>query len=141
MKEMNESTLSEDIADIITRYRNIAVVGLSSKADRPSHSVAFYLKSHGYKIYPVNPNEKEVLGEKCYPDLKSLPAGIELVDVFRRSEFLPQITQDAIHIGAKALWMQEGIINNEAARLAEEAGLKVVMNRCILKELRKLRSE
>ncbi len=119
---------------ILKDYRTIAVVGLSPKPSRPSHMVASYLKENGYKIIPVNPRAGEILGEISYPDLSSIPERVEVVDVFRRSNELPTIVEGAISVGAKALWMQEGVINAEAAERAREAGLLVVMDRCMLKE-------
>ena len=101
--------------EILSFSRVVAVVGLSSKPDRPSYKVASYLKEQGYKIIPVNPTEKEILGELCYPDLASVPESIDVVDIFRRSEEVPPIVEEAIKIGAKAVWMQEGVINEEAA--------------------------
>jgi predicted CoA-binding protein len=123
---------------ILKDYRTIAVVGLSPKPTRPSHIVASYLKENGYKIIPVNPRAGEILGEISYPDLSSIPELVEVVDVFRRSNELPAIVEEAISVGAKALWMQEGVINAEAAERAREAGLLVVMDRCMRKEHRKL---
>jgi predicted CoA-binding protein len=120
--------------DILRKSHSVAVVGLSSNPERPSYIVASYLKEHGYRIIPVNPGEKAVLGEKSYPDLASIPEKIDVVDIFRRSEDVPPIVRDAIKIGAKAVWMQEGIINEEAAAAAGKAGLKVVMDRCMRKE-------
>jgi len=126
------------ISEILHNCRTIAVVGLSSKRFRPSYGVAEYLKRSGYRIIPVNPNETEVLGERSYPDLESIPEPVDLVDIFRRSEHVPEIVEAAIRIGAKAVWMQEGVIHEAAARRAEEAGLAVVMDRCILKDHRRL---
>jgi hypothetical protein len=126
------------IKEILNRYKVIAVVGLSSNPERPSYNVANYLKSQGYRIIPVNPREQEVLGERCYPDLSSIPEPIEVVDIFRRPEDVPAIVEEAIKVGAKVVWMQEGIINEEAAARAREAGLLVVMDRCMLKEHQKL---
>ncbi|HLG30642.1 MAG TPA: CoA-binding protein [Candidatus Brocadiales bacterium] len=128
----------KDIKGILKEYRTVAVVGLSPKEDRPSYNVAKYLKSQGYRIIPVNPNAKEVLGEVSYPDLKSIPEEVEIVDIFRRSEDVPPIVDDAISVGAKVVWMQEGIINNEAAEMARKAGLEVIMDRCMFKEHRRL---
>lgn len=124
----------EEIGKILKEYKTIAVVGLSPKEGRPSHQVAKYLKSRGYKIIPVNPNATEIFGKKCYPDLKSIPERIDIVDIFRRSEDVPPIVDEAIAIGIRVVWMQEGIINDEAAERARKAGLEVVMDRCILKE-------
>lgn len=134
----------ETIRKILKESKTIAVVGLSPEPERPSHGVASYLKSHGYKIIPVNPTADEVLGEKSYPDLKQVPVKIDVVDIFRRPEFVQQIVEDAIKIGAKSVWMQEGIVHEEAARKAREAGLLVVMDRCMMKEharLEKTRSK
>jgi hypothetical protein len=118
--------------------RIIAVVGLSSNRRRPSYGVSEYMQSMGYRIIPVNPQETEVLGEKAFASLDDVPGPVEIVNVFRRSEFVPEIVEAAIRKGAKAIWMQEGVFNEEAARRAEEAGLAVVMDRCILKEHRRL---
>jgi predicted CoA-binding protein len=126
------------ITEILDHARTIAVVGLSGKRYRPSYGVAEYLKKSGYRIVPVNPNEKEVLGEKSYPDLDAIPFDIDIVDVFRRSEHVPEIVEAAIRIHAKAVWMQEGVSHSAAARRAEEAGLAVIEDRCILKDHRRL---
>jgi predicted CoA-binding protein len=126
------------IPEILRAARTIAVVGLSSKRYRPSHGVADYLQHAGYRIIPVNPEETEVLGEKAYPDLTSVPEHIDIVDIFRRSEFVPEIVDQAIAVKAGAVWMQEGVIHQEAAARAEAAGLAVVMDRCILKEHNRL---
>jgi predicted CoA-binding protein len=126
--------------EILNFSRVVAVVGLSPKPDRPSYRVASYLKEQGYKIIPVNPLEKEILGELCYPNLASVPVSVEVVDIFRRSEEVLPIVEEAIRIGAKAVWMQEGVINEEAAKRAKEAGLRVVMDKCIRKEHQNLRS-
>ena len=126
------------IVEILGSARTIAVVGLSGKRYRPSYGVAEYMKGAGYRIIPVNPNESKVLGEQCYPDLDSVPDSVDIVDIFRRSEFVPEIVEAAIRKGAKAIWMQEGVYHEAAARRAEEAGLAVVMDRCILKDHRRL---
>jgi predicted CoA-binding protein len=126
------------IAEILNSARTIAVVGLSGKRYRPSYGVAEYLKRAGFRIIPVNPEETEVLGEKSYPDLDSIPDVIDVVDIFRRSEFVPEIVEAAIRKGAKAIWMQEGVVNEEAAHRAEEAGIAVAMDRCILKDHRRM---
>jgi len=126
------------IAELLQSSRTIAVVGLSSKRFRPSYGVAEYLKRSGYRIIPVNPGEAEVLGEKSYPDLDSIPEPIEIVDIFRRSEFVPDIVEASIRKGAKLIWMQEGVFHEAAARRAEEAGIAVVMDRCILKDHRRM---
>jgi hypothetical protein len=118
--------------------KTIAVVGLSSRRSRPSYGVSEYLKSVGYRIVPVNPNETEVLGEPAYGTLEEIPGPVDIVDIFRRSECVPDIVDAAIRIGAHAIWMQEGVVNDQAADKARAAGLDVVMDRCILKEHRKM---
>jgi uncharacterized protein len=123
-----------DIKKMLGSYRTIAVVGLSPDEGKPSHEVAAYLQRAGFRIIPVNPACQEILGERCYPTLADIPGGVDIVDVFRRSEFLPEITEQAIAKGARVLWMQEGVVNEVAAARAEGAGLEVVMDRCILKE-------
>ena len=119
---------------IFKESKTIAVVGLSSNPVRASHSVARYLQSKGYKIIPVNPNEKKVLGEKAYADLLSIPHKVDVVNIFRKSEDVPPIVDQAIQIKAKVVWMQEGIVNEEAAKKANDAGLTVVMDKCMYKE-------
>jgi predicted CoA-binding protein len=126
--------------EILNSSRVVAVVGLSPNPDRASYSVANYLKEQGYRIIPVNPGAKEILGAICYPDLGSIPEPVDVVDVFRRSGEAADIVEEAINIGAKAVWMQEGVINEKAAARAREAGLLVVMDKCMLKEHRKLKS-
>lgn len=126
------------IPDLLATLRTIAVVGLSHKRHRPSYSVSEYMQRSGYRIIPVNPLETEVLGEKCYPTLEAVPEPVDIVDIFRRTEFVPDIVESAIRIGAKVVWMQEGIIHEAAADRARAAGLTVVMDRCILKEHRRL---
>ena len=123
-----------DFKEMLTRYKNIAVVGLSPDPEKPSHEVAAYLKRAGFRIIPVNPACREILGERCYPTLADVPDQVEIVDVFRRSEFLPEIVEQAVAKGARVVWMQEGIVNRAAAARAEAAGLAVVMDRCLLKE-------
>lgn len=130
--------MSPEIADLLRSSRTIAVVGLSSKRWRPSYGVSEYMQSQGYRIIPVNPFETEVLGEKAYPDLDAVPEQFDIVDIFRRSEFVAPIVEAAIRRGARAVWMQEGVVHEEAARRAAEAGLLVIQDRCILKEHRKL---
>jgi len=125
------------IAQILEQYKTLAVVGLSSKTTRPSHGVAEYMQEHGYRIIPVNPHESEVLGEKAYPSLDAVPAPTEVVVIFRRPEFVPEVVEAAILKGAKVIWMQEGVIHEEAAARARAAGLTVVQDRCILKEYAK----
>jgi uncharacterized protein len=128
------------IAGLLASSKTIAVVGLSSKTFRPSYGVSQYLQSAGYRIIPVNPNETSILGEKCYARLEDIPEKIDIVDIFRRSELVPEVVESAIHIGAHAIWMQEGVINEPSAALARRAGLFVVMDLCIAKELHNLRS-
>jgi predicted CoA-binding protein len=113
----------------------VAVVGLSSRPGRPSFEVARYLAAHGYRIVPVNPNEHEVLGEPAYPSLRAIPPeiAVDVVDVFRRAEHTPEVARDAVAIGAKVLWLQEGIVSDEAWRIAADAGLDVIMGVCIMK--------
>ena len=124
----------ETIQRILDECRTIAVVGLSSDPSRPSHSVSAYMRRSGYKVIPVNPNETEVFGEKAYPSLSSVPEKIDLVDVFRRSDQAGKAVDEAIAVGAKAVWLQEGVIDGAAAQRAVDAGLLVVMDRCWLKE-------
>jgi hypothetical protein len=124
--------------EILKSSRVIAIVGLSPNPDRHSYGVARYLKEQGYRIVPVNPQVKEVLGEPSYPDLGSIPEPIDTVDIFRRSSEVPEIVGEAIRIGTRAVWMQEGVINEEAAAKAREAGLLVVMDKCMLKEHQRL---
>jgi len=131
--------VSATIAEILRDSKTIAVVGLSGRRFRPSYGVAEYMQSAGYRIIPVNPNESEVLGEKAYARLEDIPEAVDIVDIFRRSEFVPDVVEAAIRIGAKVIWMQEGVEHSGAAQNAEVAGLTVVMDRCILKEHRKLR--
>ncbi len=130
----------DPVTEILKTSRTVAVVGLSSRKFRPSYGVADYLKSVGYRIIPVNPLEQEVLGEKCYARLEDIPEKVDIVNIFRRSEFVPDIVDSAIRIGARAVWMQEGVIHHEAADRARRAGLFVTMNACVLKEhVRRLR--
>jgi predicted CoA-binding protein len=126
---------------ILNSGQTVAVVGLSVKPDRPSYKVVSYLKEHGYSIIPVNPAEKEMLGGPCYPDLASISEPIDVADIFRRSEEVLPIVEEAIKIGAKAVWMQEGVINEEAAAQARGAGLMVVMDKCMRKEHQKLKNQ
>jgi len=123
--------------EILGAYRVFAVVGLSANPSRPSHSVASFLVQRGYRIVPVNPYLTEVLGETCYPDLASVPFPVEVVDIFRRSEYAGAVVDEAIAIGAKAVWMQLGVIDHAAAARARRAGLEVVMDRCPAIELRR----
>jgi len=125
-------------ARILRDYRTVAVVGISADEEKASFRVARYLKEQGYRIIPVNPREREVLGERCYPDLCSVPERIEVVDVFRRPRFVPRVVAEAMYAGAKVVWMQEGIVHEAAARRAREAGMEVVMDRCMMKEHKKM---
>jgi predicted CoA-binding protein len=122
------------IPDLLRKSRVIAVVGLSTKQFRPSYGVAEYMQREGYRIIPVNPHETEVLGEKAYARLEDVPEHVDIVDIFRRSEFVQPIVEDAIRMGASAVWMQEGVVDERSAEKARAAGLAVVMDRCILKE-------
>ena len=124
----------ETIRRIFDECRTIAVVGLSSDPSRPSHSVSGYMRQQGYRVIPVNPNETSVFGEKAYPDLFAVPEKIDLVDVFRRPDEAGKAVDEAIAVGAKAVWMQEGVTDSAAAQRALDAGLMVVMDRCWLKE-------
>jgi len=131
------SDTERDIIEILATCRSIAVVGLSSKRYRPSYGVSDYLQRAGYRIIPVNPAETEVLGEKSYARLEDIPEKVDLVNIFRRSEFVGPLVDSAIRIGVRAVWMQEGVEDAQAAECARRAGLRVVMDRCILKEHRK----
>ena len=126
----------DEIGDLLTKAKTIAVVGLSSDPMRPSFGVSEYMQRKGYRIIPVNPNESSVLGEKAYASLSEVPEKVDIVDVFRRPEFVPEIVEEAIRLKLPALWLQEGVIHEPAAKRAREAGLTVVMDRCILKEHR-----
>jgi predicted CoA-binding protein len=125
-------------AKILSEYRSVAIVGLSTNPERASYRVASYLAEHGYNIIPVNPNAPQILGKTSYPNLSSIPETVEVVDVFRRSEEVIPIVEEAIKVGAKAVWMQEGIINEEAATKSRDAGLLVVMDKCMFKEHQRL---
>ncbi len=127
-------------AELLRAYQTVAVVGLSSDPRRDSYSVSHYMQAAGYRIIPVNPAETEVLGETAYPDLRSVPDPVEIVDIFRRPEYVPAIVDDAIAIGAKVIWMQSGIVNEAAAAKARAAGLEVVMDACIRTEHQRLRT-
>jgi uncharacterized protein len=126
------------IPDLLRNSHTIAVVGLSGKRFRPSYGVSEYMQSAGYRIIPVNPNEQQVLGETSYATLDDVPGSVDIVDIFRRPEYVPEIVEAAIRKGARAIWMQEGVIHERAAERARQAGLEVVMDRCILKEHRRL---
>ena len=121
-----------EIREILITCKTIAVVGLSPKSTRPSHRVAGYLLEAGYRVIPVNPGQSEILGQACYPNLSAIPVAVDLVNIFRRSQDVPPVVDAAIKIKAKAVWMQEGIINNEAAAKARRHGLRVVMDRCTM---------
>jgi uncharacterized protein len=124
----------EEARKVMDRYKTIAVVGLSTNPEKPGHYVPKYLKEHGYKIIPVNPTAKgEILGEKVYAGLRDIPQKVEVVDIFRPPKDVPPIVEDAIAIGAKVVWMQEGIVNNAAAERAKAAGLTVIMDKCMMK--------
>lgn len=137
MSEEFNSGRFQDLAVITGLIRSskvIAVVGLSPKPDRPSYEVAAYLRAHGYQIAPVNPFATEILGEKSYPSLSDIPFAVDIVDVFRQPDAAPAIAEEAVRIGAKSLWLQLGVISEEGATIAERAGLKVVMDRCLMVE-------
>ena len=131
-----------ELRALLDDARTIAVVGLSSNPDRPSNGVAAFLQGHGYRIVPVNPKETEVLGERAYPSLRDLPQDIhvDVVDVFRRAEDTPDVARDAVAIGARVLWLQAGIVNDDAYRIATEAGLEVIMGVCIRSTIQRLDS-
>ncbi|ERJ20084.1 O-acetylhomoserine -lyase protein [Salinisphaera shabanensis E1L3A] len=134
------SIITEDsrIREILTQTRRVAVIGLSSNPDRASYGVAEALQSEGFDIVPVNPNEDKVLGENAFPDLRHVTGMVDVVDVFRASEHVPQIVDACIERGVRTLWLQEGVIHHEAAQKAVDAGIEVVMDRCMLKEYRRL---
>lgn len=123
--------------EILERYRTIVVVGASSLPEKPSHWVSEYMMEQGYRVIPVNPDETEVFGTRCYPDLASVPEPVDFVNVFRRPQFCADVVRDAIAAGAKAVWLQQGIVSDEARQLAEEAGITFVQNRCVLQEHRR----
>ena len=135
--KVSTPTRGDVILDILNKYKTIAVVGLSSNPMRPSYGVSEYMQEAGYRIIPVNPNEREVLGEKSYARLEDVPEKIEIVDIFRRAEEVAAVVESAIRIGARVVWMQQGIENEEAATKAQAAGLVVVEDACILVEHRK----
>ena len=127
-----------EIRQILTTAHTIATVGLSANPDKPGHRVARYLMDHGYRVIPVNPTVTEVLGQTSYPSLLDVPEKVDVVQIFRRSADVPPVVAQAIQIGAHVVWMQEGIINEEAAAQARAAGLKVLMDRCMMKDHRRL---
>ena len=131
-------TNDAEILEMLREAKTIAVVGLSGKRLRPSHGVAAYMQRQGYRIIPVNPSETEVLGEKAYPALANVPDKFEIVNVFRTTDAIPGVVDEAIASGAKYLWLQEGVVHEQAAAKARAAGVKVVMDRCILKEHQRL---
>jgi len=137
MKPAAVPAKSDEIGETLKRARTIAVVGLSSSPLRPSHGVAAYLQTHGYRIIPVNPNIKGALGEKAYASLAEVPEKIDIVDIFRRPEFVPELVDQAIALKVLAIWMQEDVVHEAAAAKARQAGIFVTMDRCILKEHRK----
>ncbi|MBI5343607.1 MAG: CoA-binding protein [Deltaproteobacteria bacterium] len=129
--------MDASIDRILSETRTVAVVGISDKPERPSHAVARYLKERGFRIIPVNPLLSEVLGEKAYPSLSDIPGKVDLVDVFRRSEEVPALAEEAVRIGARFFWMQEGVVSEPARDRLERAGISVVMDLCVKKELAK----
>jgi uncharacterized protein len=131
---MNDTQLTE----LLRQAKTIAVVGLSNNRMRASFGVSRFLQRQGYRVIPVNPNETEVLGERAYPSVRDVPDDVDIVNIFRRSEKVPEVVDDALQKGTRCIWMQEGVINEAAAQKAESAGVPVIMNRCILKELARL---
>ena len=130
VRKMMQLAPVETLQRIFAASKTIAVVGLSPKTNRPSNQVALYMQKAGYRIIPVNPGQTGILGETCYPDLQSIPEPVDVVNIFRRPELVKPIVRDAVAIGAKVVWMQQGIVNEEAAKIAEQAGLTVIMDRC-----------
>ena len=130
-----------EIAQLLQNAKTIAVVGLSSNPSRASFGVSRFLQRQGFRVIPVNPNETEVLGEKAYPSLTAIPEKVDIADVFRRSDQIEGVVDDAIAAGVRHLWLQEGIVNHAAAERAEQSGISVVMDRCILKELARLMTQ
>lgn len=130
-------TAADEMGEVLKKAKNVAVVGLSSSPLRPSYGVAAYLQTHGYRIIPVNPKIHGALGEKAYPTLAEVPEKIDIVNVFRRSEFVPELVDEVLRLQLPVLWMQEDVVHEEAAQKARAAGVFVVMDRCILKEHRK----
>ena len=126
----------DEIGELLAKAKTIAVVGLSSDPMRPSFGVSQYMQRKGYRIIPVNPNESSVLGEKAYDNLADVPETIHIADVFRRSEFVPALVDEVIRLKIPALWLQEGVVHQAAAKKARDAGVIVIMDRCILKEHR-----
>jgi uncharacterized protein len=126
-----DGRINQNIPEILNKSKNIAIVGLSQKPERQSHKVGLYIKNAGYNIFPVNPNYDSVLGLKCYKSLSDIPEPIDIVDIFRKSEDVLPIVQEAVKINAKTIWMQLGIKNEQAAKLALDAGMQVIMDHCI----------
>jgi hypothetical protein len=126
--------MPDSILAILEKYKTLAVIGLSSKPTRPSYGVSSYMKDHGYRIIPVNPNEKKVLGERAFATLEDVPGPVEVVVIFRKSEYVPEVVEEAIRKRVKVIWMQEGVLHEAAAQRARAAGLEVIEDRCILKE-------
>jgi uncharacterized protein len=139
-REPGQAMLNDkELTELLRGARTIAVVGLSGRPTRASYGVSRFLQRQGYRVIPVNPNEKEVLGERAYPSLKDVHDQVDIVDIFRRSSNVPPVVDDALQKeGVRCIWMQEGVVNHEAAKKAENAGISVVMDRCILKELARL---
>jgi predicted CoA-binding protein len=131
-------TDSNQIKKILRENKTLAVVGLSANEMRPSYFASKYMQDHGYRIIPVNPRYDEILGEKCYPDLTSIPEPVDIVDLFQRADRVMPFVEQAIEIGAKVIWMQLGVVNEEAAAVARDAGLDVVMDRCVKIEYARL---
>ena len=137
LNDVSDPEMEDDIEWLLENANTIAIVGLSPDPKRPSHQVALFLKEYGYKIIPVRPEQNKILGQKTYPNLTEIQEKIDIVCIFRRSEFVPPIVDEAIRIKILAIWMQEGIRNEFAAAKAREAGLKVIMDRCMSKEIYK----
>lgn len=134
---MAPETATDQIAELLSRTKTIAVVGMSSSPMRPSYGVAAYMQANGYRIFPVNPNINGALGERSYPDLKSIPEKIDIVNIFRRPEFVAEVVEEAIAMKVPCIWMQEEVVHEDAAAKARAAGIFVVMDQCILKEHRR----
>jgi len=136
---VHSSISDERLFELLDKSRTIAVVGLSGKPERDSFKVAQYMQKQGYKIIPINPKVERVLGEKAYPDLPSVPEPVDIVNIFRRSEHILPVVDEALKISPLAIWMQLGIVNEEAAEIAEKAGILVIMDKCIMVEHRRLK--
>lgn len=140
-KERKQLSMMNDraLVDLFKTSKTVAVVGLSNNRMRASFGVSRFLQRQGYRVIPVNPNETEVLGERAYPSVKDVPETVDIVDIFRRSSAVQEVVDEALQKpGIRCIWMQEGVVNHEAAKKAEHAGVRVVMDRCILKELARL---